>query len=54
MKALPALFYRDPSESLDELRRMREIAEKQAVRLRKHKRMRVMALVADVMKRAKR
>lgn len=51
MKALPAIFYRDPEESLDRLRRMREVAERQAERERRHKRLRIRALVADVMRR---
>lgn len=51
MKALPVVFYRDPAESLDELRRLRKVADKQAEQLRRHKRMRIRALVAEVMRR---
>lgn len=50
MKALPSMFYRDPSESLDELRRLREVAKRQAERLRRHKRMRIRALVSKAMR----
>lgn len=54
MKALPAIFYRDPAESLDKLRSLRKVADKQAERRaereRRHKRMRIRALVNEVMR----
>lgn len=51
MKALPTIFYRDPAESLDKLRSMREVADRQAERERRHKRMRIRALVNEVMRK---
>lgn len=50
MRALPALFYRDPAECLDELRRMGELAKRIADRHRMHKRRRIIALVKEAMK----
>lgn len=50
MKALPVLFYRDPADSLDEVRRLRAVADRQAERCRRHKRMRIKALVREAMK----
>ena len=49
-KALPRMFYGDPSECVDELRRIRESAKRQAMRLRAHKARRIQALVRDVIK----
>ncbi|PIP02757.1 MAG: hypothetical protein COX55_03570 [Zetaproteobacteria bacterium CG23_combo_of_CG06-09_8_20_14_all_54_7] len=48
--ALPALMYRDPSESLDEIRRQREVIKRKAERERKHKSRRIQALVRHVVK----
>ena len=48
--ALPALFYRDPAEAVDEIRKLRDIAQKQAARLRRNKSMRIQAMVKQAMK----
>lgn len=48
--ALPSLFYRDPAEAVDEIRKLREIAKKQAARLRRNKSLRIQAMVKQAMK----
>lgn len=48
--ALPSLFYRDPAEAVDEIRKLREIAKKQAARLRRNKSLRIQAMVRQAMK----
>ena len=53
MAAFPAVFYRDPSECLDELRMMEAAAKRKDEQQRKNKSRRIKALVSDVMKRGK-
>lgn len=48
--ALPSVFYRDPVEAVDEIRRLRMQAKKQAERDRIHKGRRIRALVKLAMK----
>jgi hypothetical protein len=48
--ALPSMFYRDPAEAVDEIRKLRDIAKKQAARLRRNKSLRIQAMVKQVMK----
>lgn len=45
--ALPSLYYRDPAESLDGIRQMRAKAKRKAERDRKHKSMRIQAMVRE-------
>ena len=49
MKALPARFYRDPLECVDELRRANEAAKRQADKDRLNKGRRIRALVKQAM-----
>lgn len=49
MSALPICFYRDPAMAVDEIRRLRELAKHIARRDRRHKSMRIKALVKQVM-----
>lgn len=51
MKALPVVFYRDPELAVDEIRRLHDLAKRQAERVRRNKSLRIKALVAEVMKR---
>ncbi len=51
MRALPAQFSRDPAECVDELRRLRKMAERKAERERLHKGRRIRALVKQAMQR---
>jgi hypothetical protein len=48
--ALPKRFYGDPSENVDELRKLREVDLKRKDKERVHKRRRIRALVKQVMK----
>lgn len=48
MKALPAVFYRDPAEALDQLREMATAAKRRAEQDRQHKSRRIKALVMQV------
>jgi hypothetical protein len=48
--ALPSLMYRDPSESLDEIRQIRAKDKRKAELERKHKSMRIQASVRQVMR----
>lgn len=50
MSALPARFYRDPVECVDELRKLEAAAKKQAEHERRHKGRRIRALVKLAMK----
>lgn len=50
MSALPAFFYGDPVDCVDEIRRIKAAAKKQAERDRLHKGRRIKALVNQVMK----
>lgn len=45
MTALPSMFYGDPADCVDEMRRIRAAAKKQAERDRLHKGRRIRALV---------
>lgn len=45
MKALPARFYRDPIDCVDEMRRVNEAAKRQAEKDRLNKGRRIRALV---------
>lgn len=54
MSALPARFYGDPSEIVDELRRIEEQAKRKAERNRFQKGQRIRALVKQAMKGVKR
>lgn len=49
-RALPALMYRDPAESLDEIRRAAQKEKRKAELERKHKSMRIQAAVRKVMR----
>ncbi len=49
MSALPSLFYGDPAECLDEIRRIKAAAKKQAERDRLHKGRRIRVLVKAAM-----
>jgi hypothetical protein len=49
INALPAICYRDPAESLDELRRINERAKRKAEQERINKGRRIRALVKKVM-----
>ncbi len=51
MKALPARFYGDPSERVDEICRLREAVARKAERDRLHKGRRIRALVKEVMRK---
>lgn len=53
MKALPAVFYRDPAEALDQIREMAEAAKRRAEQDRQHKARRIRALVKQVIDKAK-
>lgn len=48
--AMPSMFYRDPVDAVDEIRRLRDIANKQAERDRLNKGRRIRALVKLAMK----
>lgn len=48
--ALPSYMYRDPSESVDEIRRQREIEKRKAANARKHKSRRIQSLVKEVIR----
>lgn len=50
MSALPKRFYGDPSECVDEMRRMTERAKRDAAQMRRNKSLRIQALVRVVMK----
>jgi hypothetical protein len=50
MTALPKVFYGDPSECVDEIRKMRDAAKRQAERNRQHKSRRIRALVKLAMR----
>lgn len=52
--ALPSLFYRDPAEAVDEIRRLREVAKRKADQTRKNKSRRIQALVKLAMKGVRR
>lgn len=49
-RVLPKVFYGDPAECLDEIRRMRAAADRAARRLRAHKARRIRALVREVLR----
>lgn len=49
-QALPSKFYGDPSECVDELRKLQQAARKHAERDRLHKGRRIRALVEQAMK----
>lgn len=51
MKALPAIFYRDPADCVDELRSLNEQAKRKAERERLNKGRRIRALVREVMRK---
>lgn len=50
MSVLPSRFYRDPSENVDEMRRIEEQAKRKAERARINKGRRIRALVKLAMK----
>ena len=54
MTALPKWLYGDPAEAVDDFRKLRERAERQAEQLRINKGRRIRALVKQAMKGVRR